>query len=80
MYGFTSHSVSTFEPTDRFVWTSGNRNEIVRSVSTPGFFGSGPKSCIYNLTEGGCINSNNQTHNYGALQLFDASTLLGSAE
>lgn len=80
MYGFTSHSVSTFEPTDRFVWTSGTRNEIVRSVSTPGFFGSGPKSCIYNLTEGGCINSNNQTHNYGALQLFDASTLLGSAE
>jgi hypothetical protein len=66
MYGFTSHSVKTFEPTDVFVWTTGNRNEIVRSVSTPGFFASSFKSCVYNTTEGGCINNNNQTHNYGA--------------
>jgi hypothetical protein len=65
MYGFTARSVDMFEPNDTFVWTSGNRNEIVRSADTPSFFADGPRRCAFNLTEVGCFNSNNLTYNYG---------------
>jgi len=67
MYGVSTNSLAAFDPTDTFIWTSGNRNEIVRSASDPGFFASSAPTCVYNLTEGGCINNSTDVlmSNYG---------------
>lgn len=42
------------------------------------FFAAGPQACAFNTTEGGCINSNAATHNYGMgiAGLFDAGRVV----
>lgn len=66
MYGFSSASpTDTFDANDTFIWTTGNRNEVVRAANAPSFFASSVATCEYTLTEGGCINSNASTFNYG---------------